>query len=175
MNNRVSKIIAAAALASVFAGSAVAASQGSFGRSSNGSVDIRAHIPGLIKISNLNDIDLGTWSGTGDMVGSDENCVWSTTRGYNLTASGSGAGNAFTLTDGVNTIAYSVAWDDVDTTDQAVTAGQALSSQVTNAIDVNCRLRGDTANVAVTLEEADIAAAPAGKYSGTLTLIVSPE
>ncbi len=175
MFNIAKKVTIASTVAALFAGSAVAASQGNLGRSSNGSVDIRAHIPGLIKISNLDDIDLGTWSGSGDLVGSDENCVWSTTRGYNLTASGSGAGNAFTITDGANDIAYSVAWDDTDSTDQAVTVGTALSAQVTNAVSVNCAARGDTANVAVTISEADMAAAPAGTYNGTLTLIVAPE
>lgn len=168
------KVAVASTAAALFAGSAFAATQGTIGATSTGSVDINAVIPNLIQISNLNDINLGTWSGSGDMTGNDENCVWSTTRGYNLTATGSGAANAFTITDGSNTIAYSVAWDDVDTNDQAVTSGDALAGQATDALTTNC-LGGDTANVTVTVAEADAAAAPAGSYSGTLTLVVAPE
>lgn len=174
MFNFAKKVAVASTAAALLTGSAFAASQGSIGATSTGSIDINAVIPGLIQISNLDDIDLGTWSGSGDMTGNDNNCVWSTTRGYNLTATGSGASDAFTITDGSNTIAYAVAWDDVDTTDQAVTTGSALSGQATDALTTNCA-GGDTANVTVTVAEADAAAAPAGTYSGTLTLVVAPE
>ncbi len=175
MFNTVKKIAVASTAAALFAGSAFAASPGTLGFTSTGSVDINAVIPGLIKISNLDDINLGTWSGSGDMTGNDENCVWSTTRGYNLTATGSGAADAFTIADAENnTIAYAVAWDDVDTADQAVTSGVNLAGQATDALTTNC-LGGDTANVTVTIAEADAAAAKAGSYSGTLTLVVAPE
>ena len=57
-------------------------------------------------------------------------CVWSNTatRGYNITASGSGAGNAFTLANAALTIPYAVEWSDTSgaASGTALTSGTAL-------------------------------------------------
>src|SRR6185312_11899402 len=93
-------------------GVAIAATQGTLGSTSTGSVSISATVPGRVQISGLTDIAFGTVDPTSAASQSENVCVWSNTsgRGYQVTATGSGASNAFTLTDGTNTLPYSVEW-----------------------------------------------------------------
>lgn len=158
---------------------AIAATQGAIGATSTGTTVITAVIPNLVRITGLNDISLGTWSGTGDMVGSDSLCVWSTTRKYKLTATGSGASNAFTLTDGAptpTTIPYSVQWAQSTgaSSGTALTSGTQISGQVTSATSTTCA-SGTNSTVIVTVLDANLQASPAATYTGTLTLVVAPE
>ena len=111
------------------------------------------------------------------MNGSDNSiCVWSSTGSYSITASGSG--NAFTLAgNGGNTVAYNVQWAQTGgaSSGSAVTAGTALTGQNTNATSTDCSTGvASTAGVFVTTPEANIAGKPAGAFSGTLTLLVTP-
>ena len=145
------------------------------GPTDDADIDIDAVVPNLVNLTGADDMDLGTWSGSGDMSDDDDVCVWSSTNGYNVTATGDGAAGAFTLSDGSNTLAYTVAWDDIDTQDQSLTSGVALTGQSTDATSVVCAVGGDTANVGVTITEAAVAAAPAGSYSGTLSVTVAAE
>jgi len=181
--NRKTCLGAAFALVSVIAlgngWQALAATQGAVGSTSTGSVVITATVPNLVRISGLNDIALGTWSGTGDMTGSDSLCVWSTTRKYAVTATGSGASSAFTLTSGgttPSTIAYTVQWADSSgaSTGTAMTAGTPVTTRNTTATSTTCA-GGTNATVLVRVAETDLAAAPAAAYTGTLTLVVAPE
>lgn len=156
----------------------LAATDGTVGATSTGSVSISATIPNLARITALNDIALGTWSGTGALAGSDNAiCVWSSTGGYSLTATGSGAGGAFTLASGGNTVAYAVEWAQTGgaSSGTAVTTGSALTGQTTNATSTSCASGpASTAGVFVSVPEANLSAAPAGTYTGTLTLLVTP-
>lgn len=110
------------------------------------------------------------------MSGSDNVCVFSTTRAYRITASGNGTGGAFTLASGANTIPYTVEWDDVSgaTTGTQLTSGTALTGQTTSAITTNCG-GGTNATVIVRVSSTDLSGAPVGAYTGTLTLVVTPE
>lgn len=159
------------------AGSALAATQGAVGSTSTGSVTITATVPNLVRITNLDDIALGSWSGTGDLAGGDNVCVWSTTRRYRITATGSGAGGAFTLSDGgTNTVAYSVQWADSSgaTSGSAMTSGTALTGQNSTTTSTTCG-GGTNATLLVRILEAALQSAPAAAYTGTLTLVVAPE
>lgn len=93
-----------------------------------------------------------------------------------MTASGSGASNAFTLASGSNSLAYSVFYNDASSTtgEAAVTAGTVLSGQSgANTTSVNCG-GGSNANFHVRIAESNLLAAPAGAYTGILTLFVEP-
>ena len=92
--------------------SAFAASQGTLGSTSTGSVGISATIPARAQISGLTDIGFGTVDPASAASQTEDVCVWSNTpgRGYQITATGSGSSNAFTLSDGTNTLPYSVEW-----------------------------------------------------------------
>ena len=107
-------------------------------------------------------------------------CVYSakTTPGYNVRASGSGAGGAFTLSATGSTLGYEVQW--------APQPGRAngtilypnavLSGLVTGATQQNCN-NGPTASASlvVMLRATSLQAALSGSYSGTLTIIVGAE
>ena len=181
-HNAVKKFAAMATVAAVLATSALpafAVTQGTLGSTSSGSLSITVTVPSLARITKLADIALGTWTGTGAMNGSDNSiCVWSSTGGYSITATGSGAANAFTLAGtGGNTVAYNVQWAQTGgaSSGSAVTAGTALTGQNTNATSTDCSTGvASTAGVFVTIPEANIAGKPAGAYSGSLTLLVTP-
>lgn len=159
---------------------AAAATQGTIGSTSTGSVSINATVPGRVQISGLSDINFGTVDPTTAASDAQNVCVWSNTsgRGYNITATGSGASNAFTLSDGTNTLAYAVEWADTaaQTTGTALTSGTALTGLDSTATNPTCSSGpATTASLIVKMTAADLQAAVASSYTGTLTLVVAPE
>lgn len=166
--------VAAAIAVASYSGTAHAASDGSLGATSTGTVVINATIPNLAQISRLDDIALGTWSGV-DLTGFDDLCVFSSTRSYTITAtSANGTGTTFRLSDGTNFIPYNVSWRDSAPATTALASGTASGAQATSATATNCG-GSDNTRVSVTVPSAGIAAAPAGAYSDTLTLLVTPQ
>jgi hypothetical protein len=144
---------------------------------STGTVDLSLEVPPLVQISELDDIDLGIFGGAA-MAGTDDVCVWSTTRGYTLTASGDGGG--FNLTgDVTNTsLAYSVEWAETGgaTSGTSLAAGTGLAGLTTSATSPDCNAgTNPTASVIVEVSDTDLGAAPTDTYTGTLTLVVAPE
>lgn len=156
---------------------ATAATDGTVGPNSTGTLLITAEVPNLVRITGLTDLDLGIWDGVNPMSGNDDACVWTTTGGYNITATGSGAAGAFTLASGGNILAYTVQWDDTagQTTGTGLTSGNALAGQTSAATSTTCAVSGLNSSVIVNISNADLATAPAGTYTGTLTLVVAPE
>jgi len=155
-----------------------AATQGAVGGNSTGTLDITVDVNDEVRISNLTDIN-GTFDGSNDVVGSSDACVYRNGSGqYNITASGDGAGNAFTLTDGViaTPIPYSVEFDD-GTGAVGLTAGVTDTGKVgaDPASDTCATTGSNNATVFVTVAAADLLPAPASTYVGTLTLVVAPE
>ena len=154
---------------------AFAATDGSLGATSTGDLLITATIPGLIQISNLDDISLGTYTGSGGLSGSDTVCVYRNGAStYDVTATTSGAGTgSFVLTDGSNNIAYTVTYDDGNGA-TTMTYGTALTNRQ-NASTTSTSCGGSTnATVAVSVADADLQGKPAGTYSSTLVLVVAP-
>lgn len=154
-----------------------AATQGSLGTTSTGDLIINLDIDSLVRVNNLNDIDLGTFSGgAGDLSGADNFCIYRNGAGnFNITMTGSGAGSAFTLTDGTNTLPYSVEF--TNSTPNAMTAGTLLAAQsgAFTANDTCDSGASDNVSVSVTVANGALASVPAGSYTGTLTMVVAPE
>lgn len=156
-------------------GVALAATDGVIGATSTGTVDINLEVNDLVRISNLTDINLGVFAGV-DAVGTSNACVYRNgVDTYNLTASGDGAAGAFTLTDGSNTVVYSVTYDD-GTGAATATTGVTLTG-LTGADPASeiCGTTGNNGVIEVTVAAAAAAALPSATYSGTLTLLVAPE
>ena len=189
---RFSKLKAATGLPGMFAAgllglatTAQAASQGTPGTTSTGSVTINASILSRVAISNLSDLtfadaDLGPAISGGTTAQKTENvCVWSNNadRSYFITASGSGAASAFTLANSTNpVIPYSVSWAQStgQTTGSALTAATKSAKFVSNAILTNCA-GGSSASLIVSIAGADAQGMLASTtYTGTLTLLVTP-
>ena len=180
--NRLANIIATAsaiATASMLcATSAYAASQGSMGASSTGSLDITMDAPGMVRVSDFVDMsfDLATWDGVSPYGYSDGICVWSNTGGYNVTATGDGPAGSFEISFGGSRVPYSVTWADQVSAADPLTTAVALTTQQATVNSTTCNSGADnTATVQVIFAATDLAMAIAGSYSGTLTVVVAPE
>ena len=128
-----------------------------------------------IKISGLNDIAL-TVRSDGGASGSTTACIYRNGTGsYTVTASGSGVANAFTLSDGDSGVMpYSVTFDNGSGA-KTLTKNTALTGLTgANTRSTNCN-GGANAIIDVAVSATDFAAAPAGDYTGALTLIIAPE
>jgi hypothetical protein len=175
-------IIGAAFAGCLAAGTpAMAASQGSLGATSTGSINISASVPNRARITGLSDVsflnqDPGTAASNAQNV-----CVWSNTatKGYTITASGSGTGGAYTLSNGGGTVPYSVEWAATSgqTSGTALAAGAASTSLTSGALNQNCSSAPlATASLIVKMATTDLGTMSAGSsYTGSLTLLVTPQ
>ncbi len=154
---------------------ALAATDGAVGFNSTGTIDITLTVNDEVRISNLTDINLGVFAGA-DAIGSSNACVYRNGTGaYQITASGDGAGGAFTLTDGTNSVAYSIDYDDGTGAQPMTTGITVLGRSGADPASSTCATTGDNATVTATVAAVDAATLPAGTYAGTLTLLVAPE
>ena len=174
--------LGAFALATIFAASpSYAASQGSAGTTSTGSVSISASVPNRVRISGLSDVSMLNQDPASDALSAQNVCVWSNTvtKGYSITATGSGAGNAFTLAAGASTVAYSVEWNGSSgqSSGTALGTGSAETGFVSTATQQLCSSGPSaTASLIIKVASADLATMQAAQtYTGTLTLLVTPE
>jgi hypothetical protein len=134
-----------------------------------------------VRITKLADVDFATVANLGaDQTRTQSVCAFSSTTGgrYRVTASGSGSGGAFTLASGARTLAYEVQWNSAP----GQATGISLSSNVarggfTSAARNQQCTSGDatTASLIVVLRAAQLSAASAGAYTGTLSIILAPE
>lgn len=133
-----------------------------------------------VRISALSDVGFGTITNfTTDLSNSQNVCAHSTASGarYTITATGSGAGGAFSLQAGSAQLAYEVQWADRSgqSTGTALTAGVARGGFSGNGGNSNCRGGSrPTASLITTLRASAISTARAGAYLGTLTLLIAP-
>lgn len=177
-------IAAAAALSAsvLLAEPALASTQGSFGSTSTGSVTINASVPGRVRISGLNDVTFSNADPSVAASNAQNVCVWSntSTRGYTITASGSGAANAFTLASGaLPVVPYTVEWagSSGQTSGTSLTAGTTLTGQTSSATNSDCSAGPSaSASLVVSIGSSTLQSMTAGvTYNGTLTLVVAPE
>lgn len=161
---------------------AIGATNGSLGATSTGSVTINASVPGRVRISGLTDVTFSDADPSAAASNAQSLCVWSntSTRGYNITATGSGAASAFTLASGsLPVVPYTVAWASTSgqTSGTALTAGTALTGQKSTAITSDCSAGPSaSASLVVSMSSTTLQTMTAGStYNGTLTLVVAPE
>lgn len=166
----------AASVAASLGTPARAASQGGIGAQSQGSVVISMIATGLVRISKLTDINLGTWTG-GDLTGTDTLCVFSSTWGYTLSASSQhGVGTGFRLSDGGGSfISYTVQWRDSFNRLFNLQNGVNTPFLWAIAFSTTCNFIGTNARLSVRVPAANIGGQVAGTYADTLTLVVAPQ
>lgn len=161
---------------------AAASTQGSFGATSTGSLTINASVPGRVRISGLSDVTFSNVDPSVNATDAQNVCVWSntSTRGYSITATGSGAAGAFTLASGaLPAVPYTVEWaaSSGQTSGTSLSAATALTSQTSTAINSDCSAGPSaSASLVVSIGSPTLQAMTAGvTYNGTLTLVVAPE
>lgn len=176
--DRIAKTATLAAALAVASGSALAAEDGKMGASSTGKSVVSMSVGDRVKISGLDDIALGAFSGAGDMVGSSAFCVYRNGTGlYNMTvtsANQDGDGN-FRATDGTNFVSYGVSYDvDADASDGTeISSGETRTGLAGEARSPSCSAT-DNAAIQVSFAEEELLGAVAGAYTDTLTLLVEP-
>lgn len=172
---KISKFLKVAAFTLISA-SAFAATDGTVGTTSTGTSTVSLTIPKLVRITSMADFAFGTYTGTGALDSNDDVNVASNYTGtYQVVLTGSGAASAFTITNGTQTIAYSVAYNKATgiAGGVAATSGTAITAQ-TGVVKplATATLNG---NIRVQMTQANIQAVDAGTYTGTLTIVVTPE
>jgi len=96
---------------------------------------------------------------------------------YTVTATGSGTGNAFTVTNGTSTVSYEVQW--AQTANAAsgsnLTANVALTNQSGGGIvtGLTCFLGLTNATLIVIVRAGQLQQATTGSYSGTLSVVLA--
>lgn len=175
-------LLAGAALAcGVTAGPANAAIDGTLGATSTGDITITASIANRARISGLADVTFANQDPATAASNAQDVCVWSNTAsgGYTITATGSGTGSAFTLSNGSGTVPYSVEWAATSgqTSGAALTAGSASASLTSAATSQDCSSGPvASASLVVNMATSDLGTMTAGSnYTGTLTLLVTPQ
>jgi len=181
MTNGFRRLCTTCVVAMLMPGTAFAATQGTLGATSTGSISIGASIPNRVQISKLTDVSFTNQDPSVNASNAQSVCVWSntSTKGYNVTATGSGTASAFTLANGALTVPYSVEWagSSAQSSGSALTAGTALTGLTSTATNMNCASGPATsASLIVKISSANLQTMQAATtYTGTLTLVVAPE
>lgn len=134
-------------------------------------------------INGLEDVSFGTIAASTDQSNS-QNVNICSSRGwlgrvtdYSVTASGTGAGGAFRLSSGADSIPFDVQW--VDSPNQSggtmLQPGVPQSGFGNAAPALWCFGEPDTASLTVTIRAGDLAVATAGNYAGSLQIMIRPE
>lgn len=134
-----------------------------------------------VRITNLSDVNFGLLSNLqADARQSQNICLFSQSSGgrYSITATGSGAGSSFTLSNGSNSLAYEVEWSDQSgqTTGTSLAPAVAATGRASSATQQTCNSGpAASASLTIVLRSAALAQAREGNYSGSLTLLVAAE
>jgi hypothetical protein len=179
--SRLTKLTAGIAFGATLIGgiasSALAATDGSLGVNSTGSSDITLEIADRVQISDVENVGLGAWAGSGNMVASTDFCVYrSGGDDYKLTLTtdeGAFSVRSATTTD---SIAFSVKVDDdLNASDgESMTYNSASAVALAGSSSLTCS-GSDNAQLEVTFAEAALqAASTANDYDATMTIFVEP-
>jgi len=126
-----------------------------------------------MRVSGFIDFNFGTWS-SGTLSTSGDLCVYKSIGDtYNVTATGSGAGGAFSVADGGNTVAYTVDWARKSSGFTTLTSGAASNFSGANESSTDC---GGvmTSTLRINFPDTNLQGAVPGNYSGELTILVEP-
>ena len=176
--NKLNKMVTGVAFAaSVLAGNAMAATDGSLGVDSTGTSNISLSIADRVQISSVEDIALGAWGGTGDMTGFTNFCVYrSGGDNYELTVTAdTGAFQVDSATTGDSIPFSAKVDDDLDASNgEALTYNTATTVALIGSNSVTCG-GADNAQLLVTFAQANLqAASTANDYQATVTIYVQP-
>lgn len=134
-----------------------------------------------VRMTNLSDVAFGTIANLNvDAVRNESLCLYADTSslGYNITATGTGAGGAFQLSSGAGSMAYDVEWSSAagQSSGTQLTPNVPLTGQTSSATHQTCNNGpAATASLILVVRSTALSSAAAGTYGGSLTLLVGPE
>lgn len=172
-------LIAACLLIGTPARQTLAATDGTLGPDSTGTQGVSMSIANLVRITGMENINFGVYSGTGNLASAVNVCIWTnqSSGNYRVTASGSGQDGVFTLSNGSGgVLPYAVRWNTTIGTSGnfALDPGVITASlSGANTSSSNCG-GGRNANFQVTIQQEQLLARRPGIYAGVLTLVIAP-
>ena len=177
--------VSALVATSILPGEALAATQGTLGATSTGSIGISVNKPIMAQISGLVDLSVPSFTaGMGAQDLSENVCVYSDTPsgGYKITAtSTNGTAGAFAMINGANNLAYTVNWNAggvgaLGAQGSVLTSGtQSGSLSHASTTSATCSNNASpTARLDVNITQGSLDAAVEGVYTDTLTLLITP-
>jgi hypothetical protein len=134
-----------------------------------------------VRLTALGDVAFGSISNLAvDASQSESVCLYSdtNTNGYNITATGTGPGGAFSLSTGSDELAFEVQWSASSgrSSGTQLLPNVPLTGQTSSATQQTCSNGpATTASLIILLRSTSLSSAAAGAYSGTLTLVVGAE
>ncbi len=144
----------------------------------HGDMEISVSINARVWLTRLNDIDLGTYAGSGDLSGRARMCVYRNDTGvYDITATSANASEGrFRAAFGDHYVPYQVNFQDRSGNSfEDVQSGERLTGLQGNTIALLCVFSfGRNAALDVSFRESDLQAAPPGRYQDVITLLVEP-
>ena len=163
-----------------------AATQGSQGATSTGTIENIVIVGRQIWIRSLRDFNFGVWNvGDGTLSDNDNVCIGKNDffAPYAVRAAGDGDGldpAAFTLSNGADQIYYNVYWNDANGTggNQQLTPGLVLHGQTGAPFVFFLNVIGlciTNANLQIEISDTELQSATGGNYTGTLTLLIIPD
>ena len=177
--NSIAKLIKGLVVACIFVvtGSVMAATQGTLGPTSTGTVDITVGVGDQIQITALADIT-GPYVPGSDFTGSSPACVYRNGGAgeFDLTiTSANGFLTDFRLNDGGTFVVYDVTFN--DSVSGAINMDNAVlnNADFTNADTASPTCSGaPQSTLAINVPDANLTAVGAGTYTDTLTILVAP-
>lgn len=174
MRNKILAVAMAVAGVAV-SGVSMAATNGSVGATSTGTVVINATIPKLIRITDLADITItptNTATGFNPATGSSPACVRQNGAAATYGIVATSANGSFQLVNGVLApVTYSLTWGGT-----ALAYSTALAAQTPESNTLgSCTATAGKLGVAITAAALDGAVGSATAYTDTVTLVVTPE
>lgn len=142
-------------------------------------MSVRLTVANAVRVSALQNLNLGLWDGMNDVVAEETFCVYSNTAGstYDVTMSSpnqDGAGNFFLANVGATaTIPYLLQFKDNTAAGGGTTVTTTAIGGVGNSDAVDC-VGIDNAKLTVTILAADMSLAPTDLYNDTITIVVVP-
>jgi len=137
-------------------------------------INVLAEARADVRISNMDNLGLGSWDGSGDVNDEDNVCVFNDSGpGYLITASGSGGGGAYELSNGSEAIQYEVRFKGSSGSFTSIGANSSHSFSAADETDSSCG-GGTNASIRVTVQESELLKAHKGSYSGSLNVQVDP-
>jgi hypothetical protein len=172
--------LAVAAALLLAANAAEAAEQGSMGATSSGSITITVSIGTQASVSGVKDIAFASTAPVAGARASEDICLWSNSAAgaYTITASGSGSGGAFQLTNDERGLGYSVAWVPLSgqVSGDPLASGPAGTNLQAAATRSDCASGTGSVSLVVAMDPAQLATTePSAPYTGSLMLMVAPQ
>lgn len=132
-----------------------------------------------IIVSELSSFSLGQWTlGSGNISANQNICVALLPQGpYTVTASGDVSGGQFVLKSGFDTVPYKLYFNDRPRANgrSELLPGNELIGLRGKRLKRNQPCNSLTANLSIFISESDLTAAPSGRYSSDIVLLVSPQ